>query len=220
MRNLTSFNQSAAGNVSVKNKKVFSQSTFSSTAAGFGVPLSSANTAANKIYSDDGGTALTSGNLRGLLSRVLIPTAVTAGTFSLRAVVGQVKITASIVTTGHIAGIEGYIETVSGGHIDRATAVRGMVDLPSSAVIHTSGVLSAFMAYSLDLGGTHTGKAAVIDVPTPGAGTWDALLWIDASTGCTATGTTKTTPGGVDVWAKAYIGTTLYYVPCYASTTA
>jgi hypothetical protein len=134
---------------------------------------------------------------------------------------GQVKIDAVIETSGHVAGVEGYVEASATGEFKGAfTGVRGVVDLPSGAVISSGKFVSGLMAYSVDLGGTHTGKAVAIDVPTPGAGTWDALLHIGASSGTTAAGTTKTTPTGVDNWIKVYVDGTVNYIPCFTSTTA
>jgi hypothetical protein len=219
MQNLTSLSQSSAGNLTVKKNRTFNIGEFSSVTAGFGSKISSSITAIERKYFDDGGVALTTGNLRASLSRLLITTAVTGGSFTARALMGHTKVHASIISSGPIAGVEGYLECSGTGHIDRATGVRGVADLPSGAVIHTSGVLSAFMGYSVDLGGTHTGKAVILDVPTPLAGTWDALLNIDATSGCTTAGTTKTTPGGVGVWLNAIVAGTAYYIPCYASTT-
>jgi len=226
MQNLTSLSQSAAGHITIKTGKTLSfkgavtNGTFVSAASGSGNVLSSSVTGISKLYADDGGVALTSGSLRASLSRVLIDKAVTAGTFTMRGAMGQVKIDASIVTSGPVAGVEGYIESsatgVVGGHF---TGVRGCADLPADAVIASGGVLSAFLASSVTLGGTHTGNAVVLDVPAPGAGVWDYFMNIAASTGITAAGTTKSSPGGVGAWIKVLIDGTAAYIPTYASTT-
>lgn len=208
------------GNNLTLTKGNFDVGAFHSTDQGSGVAMSSSNTAAARVYGDDAGVALTDGNLRVSLSRCLLTAAVTAGTFTLRGGMGHIKSVASIVTSGHIAGLEGYYENAATGVVGgRYTGVRGVADLPSGAVISANKVLSAFMGYSVDLGGTHTGKAAVLDVPAPGAGTWDALVNVDASTGCTTAGTTKSTPGDVGIWFNTIVDGTTYYVPGYASTT-
>jgi len=198
-----------------------SNGSFVSATTGSGNVMSSAVTSIEKVYADDGGVALTSGNLRVSLSRFLIDTAVTAGSFTMRGKMGQVKIDASVVSSGHIAGVEGYVESSASGTFgSTATGLRGVVDVPSGGVIGANVFVSGVMAYSVDLAGTHTGKAVAFDVPTPGAGTWDALMHIGPTSGTTAAGSTKTTVTGVDNWLKVYIDGTVNYVPCYTSTTA
>lgn len=226
MQNLTSLSQSAAGHITLKTGKTLTikgamtNGTFVSATTGSGNVMSSSVTGIEKTYADDGGVALTSGNLRVILGRFLVDTAVTAGSFSLRGVMGQVKIDASIVSSGAIAGVEGYFEASASGVVGgRYTGVRGVADLPTSSSIASGKILSAFQAYSITLAGTHTGKAVVLDVPAPGASTWDHLINIDASTGTTTAGTTKSTPGGVAVWLNVLIDGTAHFVPCYTSTT-
>jgi hypothetical protein len=90
----------------------------------------------------------------------------------------------------------------------------------ASGVIASGKTMSAFMASSTDMRGTHTGNAVCMDVLVPAAGgVWDAFLNIAASTGVTSAGTTKTTPGGVGTWIKVIIDGTAAYIPTYASTT-
>ena len=227
MQNLTSLSQSGSGNITLKNGKTITMKgartngTFVSATIGSGNVLSSSVTAIERVHADDGGVALTTGSLRGSLSRVLIDTAVVGGSFTMRGSMGQVKVDASVVTSGPVAGVEGYVELTSTGVCGgNFTGVRGCVDVVASGVIASGKVLSAFLASSTDMRGTHTGNAVVLDVQVPNAGgVWDYFMNIPAATGITSAGTTKTTPGGVGTWIKVIIDGTAAYIPTYASTT-
>jgi len=189
---------------------------FSSATAGSGIPLSATYTAAARIYADDGGAKLGAGEKRAFISRFLYATADTDGTDqTMSGIVGQVKIANDLTIGGNLSGVCGYLEvvtakTLTGGASDAiASAVWGRVDLPSGAVIGSGGLISAF-GVSADLGGTHTGKASVLSVPNPSAGTWDYFAVFGSATGCTDTpaGTFSTV-----AYLKVSIGGITYYIP-------
>ena len=163
--------------------------------AGFGIPLGSSfidpngatRTAAVRVGADDGGTALPAGEYRGLQSRFLVSTAVTANVTASGSI-GHLKVQGvSLGGIGNKAGLCGYLElaggaTITGGLV--ASGVWGRVDVPSGNTIGASQVVSAFASGPGDLGGTHTGTAAVLHVATPAAGTWDSLINVTAGCGC------------------------------------
>lgn len=159
---------------------------FSSTATGKGLKLSAARTSVHRVYGDTGGSALTTGAYRPSLSRFLIDYAF-SGNISVFGHQGQVKVNAS-VTADFIAGVWGYAEVTAGKTITGPiTGVRGTVDMPATAVIATGQVASAFLADSIDINCTHTGKAVPFHVPTVAVGAWDALFALGATTGCHVT---------------------------------
>jgi len=172
----------AASNI--KSDLEFHIGAFSSATAGSGIPLSAAKTAAFRVYADDGGAKLAAGEKRASISRFLYATADTDATDqTMSGHVGQVKVANNLTINGNLAGLCGYLEvaaakTLVAGRLAQASvaaAVWGRVDVPETGVIGTDAYVSAFAA-SGNLGGTHTGKAAVISVPNPHAGAWDVLL--------------------------------------------
>jgi hypothetical protein len=211
----------AGGHIAHTGKGEFHIGEFSSAAVGKGLQLTSTRTKVLDVCGDDGGVVLTAGtSYRPLRARMLLK-AVHTGDVSIFGAQGQLKVAEDQSgVTGHIAGLWGYLECSAAAHINAGCGVRGMADLPSGAVIASGGVLSAFMAASNDLGGTHTGKAVAIHVTSPVAGTWDAFAEIAASSGCLQTASTKTTPTGVDAWLTINVGGTAHYVPMYHSMTA
>ena len=193
---------------------------FSSTAAGKGLGVNSNRTALHRVYADDAATAMTAGTFRAALARFLVTTAVTIGA-TICGFVGQIKVGGVAAAVDWLVGLWGYAETVSGATVGSVIAgVRGTVDIPSGAAIASGKVACAFVADSIDLSGTHTGKAAAIHVPNPGAGTWDSLIKLGSATGGTSAGSTKTTPTGVDLWLVIDVNGTTYYAPMYTSKTA
>lgn len=212
-------------------KGTFNVGAFSSATAGSGVTLSASNTAALRLYADDGGEKLAAGEKRAGIARFLYATSDTDATDqTMSAFVGQVKIANDLTIGGNLAGLCGYLEvaaakTLIGGTLAAdsvATAVWGRVDLPSTAVAGTAAYLSAFAA-SANLGGTHTGKVSVLHVATPSAGTFDALLSIGASTGCTVANALVPAVApdsgtmGADIAFIVDVEGTLYYIPGYNS---
>lgn len=174
---------------------------FSSTATGKGLKLSSSRTSVHRIYGDTGGSALATGVYRPSLSRFLVDYAF-SGNISVFGHQGQVKVNAS-VTADFIAGVWGYAEVTAGktitGHI---AGVRGTVDMPATAVIAANQIAAAFLADSIDINCTHTGKAVPFHVPTVAVGAWDALIALGATTGCNITSYT-----GNGAWVPGNKGT-------------
>jgi hypothetical protein len=193
---------------------------FSSATAGSGIAINSAKTKAFDILADDGGVALTAGSYQAARFRMLVATTIASGNISIAGALGHLKVVANVASSAPISGIRGYIEC-SGAAISSASAVRGMIDIPSGCTISSGAIASAFMADSLDLGGTHTGSAAVIHVANPGAGTWDFFAAFGTATGCTLatfTGNSAFVPNSKGTFTqcgqvKILINATTYYIP-------
>jgi hypothetical protein len=154
-----------------------------------GIPISSTRSKALDVCADDGGVALTAGEFQGTRSRVLLTKAITAAV-TVSATRGQLKISGVSVAGDNRAGVCGYLEVANAGTIAAggvATGVWGRVDCPSGCTIGASAVLSAFAAQATDLGGTHTGIAAVLNVPAPGTGSWDSLINVSSTSGVYST---------------------------------
>lgn len=195
---------------------------FASTTAGKGFPLTSSKTFANRVCADDGGKVLGAAAYRAMESRLLLTKAHT-GAVSAFGAEGHAKIIGDVSgANGPIAGQWGYAEHGAASKTALiATGVRGTADLPTGAVIPSTGVLSAFLADSIDLGGTHTGKATVLHIPNPGAGTWDYLAILGTATGCNVTsfsGNSAFVPNNKGTFTQVgqltiKIGATDYYIP-------
>jgi hypothetical protein len=186
---------------------------FNSTKPGYGIKLSSGVTAAFRIYADDGGVALAGGDIRVGVSRLLITKAITDTDLTLSGFVGQIKVGAVDISanTSYISGLRGYIEVKAGGTIYNASGVRACVDLPSTAVIDTSGILSGLMIDAVTLAGTHTGKASMVHIPNPGAGTWDYFLDFGSAPGAIEADTSDI-PSAATYKIKCRIGSTDFYL--------
>ena len=193
---------------------------FSSTATGKGLKLSASRTSVHRIYGDTGGAALAAGVYRPSLSRFLIDYAFSANV-SAFGFQGQMKVNAD-VTADFLAGIWGYAEVTAGKTITGSIAgVRGTVDMPATAVIAANQIASAFLADSIDINCTHTGKAVPLHVPTVASGAWDALVALGATTGCNITsfsGNDAFVPNSKGTFTqqgqiKILVGGTTYYIP-------
>jgi hypothetical protein len=182
---------------------------FASTAAGSGSAISASRTAASRVYADDAGVALT-GSTRAALSRMLVTTAIASGDVSVFGHQGHLKVNAHMHHTGNAAGLWGYAEmtasAVSTGHL---AGVFAMCDCPTSGVIDTGGVLSGVLIGSNTLAGTHTGRAVGIHCANPVAGTFDAFLEIEASTGMV---TASALSGGTSQYLKVVYNGTAYTI--------
>jgi len=126
---------------------------FSSLTAGSGVEISSDQTSALNVYSDDVGANIGT-SVRGLRSRFLLTTDQSAGT--IRALQGQLKLANLVdVTTGIYTASQGYVE-LAGTHIAK-----------------TGSTFSCFDA-SLEIGTALTvdsgGEACGVHVETTGSG--------------------------------------------------
>lgn len=190
---------------------------FVSAATGSGMVLNSTKTKAFAVYADDGGTALSGTDIRTSISRMLITKAITDSDLTLSGHVGQIKVGAVDISanTSYVSGLRGYLEVTAAGTVHTATGVRAGVDLPSTAVIATGGVLSGLLIDAITLAGTHTGVAAMVNVPNPGAGTWDYFLNFGSAPGAIVADTSAT-PANATYKIKCRIGSTDFYLAGFA----
>ena len=177
-----------------------------------GVHLTAAVTKAVAVHADTGGVALGAGFARAGLSRFLIGTAITSGAdISAAGHEGLLKFTASANMIGNCGGVMGHLESVGTltltGNINTVkSGVASFVDLATGATVAASTVVSAFGVNAANLG-TLTGRASIIHVANPMAGTWSALLDLSSATGCTQATVAGATPGP---FIKVYINGTLH----------
>jgi hypothetical protein len=155
---------------------------------GSGVALSASQTAALRVHADTGSAALTASNTRAGIFRYLIGTAITTGNISTYGLQGQLKMVADVTVTGNQAGLCGYLETsgsitLTGSVNCVKSGVAAYVDVPSGVTIGASSFVSAFGVNACDLGGTHTGKTAILHVSNPSAGGWDYFAVFSTSLG-------------------------------------
>jgi hypothetical protein len=186
-----------------------------------GLPLRTDRTWIERGNCDDGGAILTGSGAAYLFgSRRMLVTAVQTGNNSWYGGCDRLSVNADISgVTAHVAGHWGFLEFKSGGKVNVGGAVRGQIDLPSGAYV--TGFAGCFVAASNTLAGTHTGPIAPMLVTLPVAGTFDAAaIYQTTLTGCTAAGSTKSTPSGVDAWEIVKIAGDTYYRPLYSSKTA
>jgi len=169
-----------------------------SSSAGWGFPLGikisgSTSTRAAAIYSDDAGAAIPAGSYVGLESRTLLTTAITTNT-SVHGLQGHLRNVASQDNTGgwggNMAGVWAYNET-SGTATVGASAnqifggLNAAIDVPSGCTIASGKYVCAIGVGLCDLGGTHTGKATVLQVVNPAAGHFDYFAVINDTGVCT-----------------------------------
>jgi hypothetical protein len=129
---------------------------------------------------------------------------------------GQLKNTAADTTTGHKCGVKGYYEAASGATVATTSAgVMAMLDVPSGATI-AAGIASGLNIASVDLGGTHTGKATAINVEDAGTGSWDAFLSLPATSSQVVTASQLT--GGTSQYLKVLIGGVAYTIAMTCSS--
>lgn len=192
---------------------------FVNAATGSGNVVSSTMTTAFGIYADDGGAAFAASgsDMRTLRARLLITHAQSGVNNYFSGFLGHLKYTAvaDTCTASFRGGVRGYLESISGSTIGDASAgVIGLVDAPSGATIGT-GYVSAFLASSVNLGGTHTGKAVALDVRKPQtAGVFDALMHIDTTSG--VVNTVATGSQDTSKWLVVYWNDTQMKIPLYA----
>lgn len=180
--------------------------------------LSASLTKAFDVCADDGGTALTAASVRSTRSRMLIRTAVSGSPdLSVFGLQGQLKVGAvAFTTTGHVAGLWGYFESISGASLTGDFAgVYAMADLPTGATLASGAVLAGLTISSNDLGGTSTGDMACIYMPNPVAGTWDYMLQTGDTPGFTSASDVAVT---ANLRIAVKIGGTVHYIPLMAST--
>jgi hypothetical protein len=127
------------------------------------------------LFADDAGAAMTTGNMRNLLARTLLSTT-SANAGSMRSIVGQLKIIASVdITSANsvLAGVFGYLEiagdTTFGGEVAAGEfTVEGSGDITVSSGAILAGVASRLnMASGKTI--TETGDACAFFADATGA---------------------------------------------------
>lgn len=197
---------------------------FNATTAGYGLQLTGTRQWITRGNADDGGVALaTNGAYLFGSRRLLLTYAQTGSSKSFFGGCDRLSIAADLSgSTAEMAGHWGFLEVKAGATCGtQAAAYRADISLPSTAVIPADGVASCFMAAAESLAGTHTGVAAVINVPNPQAGTFDLFAVLGSATGChTAayTGNSAFDPNSKGTFTqqgqiKIKIGATAYYIP-------
>jgi hypothetical protein len=188
---------------------------FSSATAGVGNKISSSKTKIVDICADDGAANIGTADVRTLRSRLLLTTA-QSGACSAAGLMGQLKNTAADTTTGHKCGVKGYLEAASGATVSNQSAgITGMIDVPSGATIANGATVAAISTASVDLGGTHTGKAVAINFEAPGTGNFDYLFQLPASAGLAVANTKllKDQTDGCVAVLPVRFGTTNGWIP-------
>ena len=166
-----------------------------------GVALSSTRQFAQTVAGDDGGTALTAGWYGATLSHMLIDTTFTDGrNVSAFGACGELHLGVNITPGGNQAGMYAYAEIETGitltnpNNISFSALLAG-IDVPSGAVIGTGGIVSGICVGG-NLGGTHTGKAVVLQITNPGAGAFDYFMQVGRTVTADTTGCVETTFAG------------------------
>lgn len=179
--------------------------------AGYGVGLSSTRTGALKVHADDQGIIKSSGTMRAIHGRMLLTAVNTGGTYA--GVQGQIKSVASATAaTPHWAcGVWGYAEAYGTNNVQNLFGVRATVDCPSGVTIASGGRVAGLCIDSIYMGGTHTGKAAMIYVPNSNDGEWDYFLDFGSAPGAIVADTSSV-PGSATHKIKCRIGSTDFYL--------
>ena len=180
-------------------------------AAGFGLRLSSARTGILKVHADDGGIIMSSGTNRAIQGRTLLTAVHTAGTFC--GVQGQIKavLSSSTGAPDWAVGVWGYAEADGITTVKNLFGVRATVDIPSGAVIASGGRVAGLCIDSIYMGGTHTGKAAMIYIPNSNDGEWDYFLDFGSAPGAIVADTSNI-PAAATYKIKCRIGSTDFYL--------
>jgi len=166
---------------------------FNATASGYGVPLNSNRTWAMRGNADDGGKALGTGQAYLFNVNRLLITHAQTGNLSLLGSCGRLSVNADVSGVNVGAGLWGLLEVKSSGVVGGSTgmgAVLGDININTSGDIGSGKIASCFLAHCESLGNSHTGKAAVIHVPNPDLGTFDAFVAFGSATGACASGST------------------------------
>ena len=159
---------------------------FNATTAGYGLKLQYSATF-NRTWiergnADDGGVAWATGQAYLFGSRRVLTTYAHTGNLSIYGGSDRLSVNSDLSgVTAHVAGHWGFLEFKGTSKVNRGAAVRGQVDLVTGATV--TGVVSAFMAATNYMGGTHTGPCVILDVTRPVTGTWDGLMNLDSLSG-------------------------------------
>jgi len=149
--------------------------TFASLVQGSGIPISSSQTGAVKVYSDDVGASIAS-SVRGILSRFLLTVDQAGG--SIRAAMGQLKLATGVdVTTGIYTAVQGYVE-MAGTHVAQTgatfSAIDASVEITTSLTVDSGGEFFGVHVETTGAGTiTNNGTCAAIGITTAsGAANW------------------------------------------------
>jgi hypothetical protein len=197
---------------------------FNATTAGYGLALNSGRTWIERGNADDGG-AVVSGTGAAYLfgQRRLLLTAVQTGNNSFFGGGDRLSIASDCSgVTAEMAGGWSMLEMKSGGKTNSISAAH-RIDLKiNTGSTVSAGVTSALLIAAEALSpSTHTGTIAVMHVPNPQAGTYDAFLVLGSATGVAAANTHT-----IDSHALSYILTVkdpagnLGYIPVLAAVPA
>jgi hypothetical protein len=179
-----------------------------------GVHLTASKSKAIGIHADTGGAALAAGNIRAGLSRFLIGTVPTAGQdISTYGHEHLLKFIVNSNVGGNQGGSMGHLETagvltLTGGINVIRSGVASFVDIAAGGIIPAGTVVSAFGVNPANFG-TLTGRASIIHVPNPMAGTWSSFLDISTATGLTQAAAAGAT---ADKFLKVYVNGVLYTI--------
>ena len=192
--------------------------TLSSASDTSGIAVSASASKAFAVHADSGGSALTAGNIRAALARMLIGTAISSGgDISSYGLEGLLKSIVSVNVGGNQAGLLGHFEsagtlTLTGSINVVKAGVASFLDLAANATVAANTVVSAFGVNPANFGTVMTGRSAIIHVTNPMAGTWGSFL--DMST---ATGLTQDTAAGAtnDKFLKVSLNGVAYTIPMY-----
>jgi hypothetical protein len=183
-----------------------------------GIAVSASVSKAFAVHADSGGSALTAGNIRAGLSRMLIGTAISdAGDTSTYGHEALLKMIVSVNVGGNQGGVLGHLEsagtlTLTGSINTVKAGVASFLDLAANATVAANTVVSAFGVNPANFGTTMNGRSAIIHVTNPMAGTWGSFLDLSTATGCTqdsAAGSTN------DKHLKVRLNGVLYTIPMY-----
>ena len=169
-----------------------------SSSAGYGFPLGikiagSTSTRSSAIYSDDAGAALPAGSYAGFESRLLTTIAAAANTSFTGALGHYRNVAATQVAQDNASGVWAYNENSGTGSVGSSTStlytgLRAQIDVPSGMTIASGKYVSAIGVGYCDLGGTHTGKATILQTTPCAAGVFDYFAVFYEAGSCVAKG--------------------------------
>lgn len=180
-----------------------------------GIALSATVNKALAVHADSGGAALTAGNIRAGLSRMLIGTAISSGAdISSYGHECLLKSIVSVNAGGNQGGVLGHYEsagtiTLTGTINTVKAGVASFLDLAANTTVAANTVVSAFGINPANFGTTMNGRSAIIHVTTPMAGTWGSFLDLSDATGCTQDAAAGATG---DKFLKVYVNGVLYTI--------
>jgi hypothetical protein len=156
--------------------------TASFSASGSGIPIDGVTYhSAAEIYFDDGGSALQTGYIEGVMTGYLISTATSGVDCSVYTCHDYVYIAENFSTAGGVGASWASLLVKTGATITTESGVcdfsafNASCDVPSGATIAASTFVSG-ISMGGNLGGTHSGKAVAFRVRAPSAGAWDGLF--------------------------------------------